>query len=746
MAMPPPPPPQPVQVNGASHDSDDGGPPSPTVKENLRDVQLKLLTLEYTLRNLSAIAADVQPQGQNDHAQGRAAGKVQEVIEHLMELDVQKDRLTQNIPIDIIKGMDENTNPNRIAKERIENAAVQNQYSYGQILAIQSYRSILREALVENFPDLADQLDAPRGELVHWYSCAKRFGLKRTLGLVPVNRVTAGMIIVPYFLLDQPMSQFLERYKTLTTPAARISLLNAIAIAPPTAIDVHGRIELVNLLLEDLKDTSKFDPNVILSMLVALKTLGRNSLASEIISQKEHLQTLQTLALPSGEVPKEALRCIANALLLVEAGRSNWLTPIQRECSPDYLFLAARVLFLSTVFQSSFIVRAVESLGAVTVLANKLDALLVDLQHSRPMSKEAMVDALKYTFNLLLQYPRMKHAASGTDSGPSKPNDTEPKPVMGELWDERFAVLLPTLLHLFNSLPQTTGSPLAPPLTHVIHALLNIPIVPNAKVWFPDELQMSQGSQTLQKVRRSLSSRSSPPRSGASTPVAGPATEALRRAYDLLDATLAYFTPGDPDDLEVRAKCKREDVALDDVGPPLALLLANMVRDNEGARGQVKQWLLPVDLDRSQPLEKRADILGRCLRMMASVYFPKLKDSIGEMLFALCNSDANMMGAQLGYGNIAGFLFNKGIMAPPPPPKDSGGAAGDYIPDDPDINPITGSKYKPEGPDPLAGMTDEEKEREAEKLFVLFDRLEKMGMAVNPMRKAQQEGKLEELP
>lgn len=43
--------------------------------------------------------------------------------------------------------------------------------------------------------------------------------------------------------------------------------------------------------------------------------------------------------------------------------------------------------------------------------------------------------------------------------------------------------------------------------------------------------------------------------------------------------------------------------------------------------------------DRSQPLEKRADVLGRCLRMMASVYFPKFKDSIGEMMFALCNSD-----------------------------------------------------------------------------------------------------------
>lgn len=104
------------------------------------------------------------------------------------------------------------------------------------------------------------------------------------------------------------------------------------------------------------------------------------------------------------------------------------------------------------------------------------------------------------------------------------------------------------------------------------------------------------------------------------------------------------------------------------------------------------------------------------------------------------------MGAQLGYGNVAGFLFNKGIMAPPPPAEDSRGAAEDHIPDDPDINPITGSKFKPSGPDPMAAMTDEEKEQEAEKLFVLFDRLEKMGMAVNPVRKAQQEGKLEEVP
>jgi len=39
-------------------------------------------------------------------------------------------------------------------------------------------------------------------------------------------------------------------------------------------------------------------------------------------------------------------------------------------------------------------------------------------------------------------------------------------------------------------------------------------------------------------------------------------------------------------------------------------------------------------------------------------------------------------------------------------------------------------------------MTDEEKEAEAERLFVLFDRLERAGMGVNPIRQAHEKGRL----
>lgn len=103
---------------------------------------------------------------------------------------------------------------------------------------------------------------------------------------------------------------------------------------------------------------------------------------------------------------------------------------------------------------------------------------------------------------------------------------------------------------------------------------------------------------------------------------------------------------------------------------------------------------------------------------------------------------ATTLSALVGYGNVAGYLFNKGILHAPPPNTSttnpslttSSGQA---------INPITGTteKPKPDAPE----MTEEEKEREMEKLFVLFDRLERTGNLPrdqNPIRKAIQEGKL----
>lgn len=53
----------------------------------------------------------------------------------------------------------------------------------------------------------------------------------------------------------------------------------------------------------------------------------------------------------------------------------------------------------------------------------------------------------------------------------------------------------------------------------------------------------------------------------------------------------------------------------------------------------MREWTVPPDLDRTNPLDERADFLGRCIRLLGSVYHTRLKDAVGEMLYAACDSD-----------------------------------------------------------------------------------------------------------
>lgn len=118
--------------------------------------------------------------------------------------------------------------------------------------------------------------------------------------------------------------------------------------------------------------------------------------------------------------------------------------------------------------------------------------------------------------------------------------------------------------------------------------------------------------------------------------------DVLLRSYDLLDVSLNHYMPGtvEPDDGSVRERCRGEtDQSLDDVLTPLAVLITKLCQADEGSRMRMRAWILPEDLDRTSPLEGRADLLGRLLRLLASVHYAKLKNAVGEMLFAVCDSD-----------------------------------------------------------------------------------------------------------
>jgi Guanine nucleotide exchange factor synembryn len=108
----------------------------------------------------------------------------------------------------------------------------------------------------------------------------------------------------------------------------------------------------------------------------------------------------------------------------------------------------------------------------------------------------------------------------------------------------------------------------------------------------------------------------------------------------LVDVTLAHYFPGtiEVDDPSIREKGKIEAVNIDELITPLLALVAR-IAEEPGARKVLKEWILPADLNRDTPLEARGDTLGRCMRLMSSVYFPRMKDTIGETLFTICNSD-----------------------------------------------------------------------------------------------------------
>lgn len=242
---------------------------------------------------------------------------------------------------------------------------------------------------------------------------------------------------------------------------------------------------------------------------------------------------------------------------------------------------------------------------------------------------------------------------------------------------DAFHSLLPPLLRLFTSLPPTLPNPMTAPLTHVIHALIGIPVSPSLKnIWFPpstasrstanspkssapqtphseyrpDSRSASPIPQALPSARpgaldRALSVLAAGRRSlsRSSSPQVVVNLDVLQRAWDLIEVAFNHFFPDgvDPDDPKIRELMKKEspDNSLDDLLSPLVVLITRLCQADEASRARVKQWLVPDDLDRDSPLEQRQDMLGRSLRLLASVYHTRLKDSIGEMLYAMAGSD-----------------------------------------------------------------------------------------------------------
>ena len=155
---------------------------------------------------------------------------------------------------------------------------------------------------------------------------------------------------------------------------------------------------------------------------------------------------------------------------------------------------------------------------------------------------------------------------------------------------------------------------------------------------------------------------------------------------------------------------------------------------------EMRGSLLPDTVDRDLPLGQSSSLASRLLRISNLPTEPVLGNLILSMMYALSDSDAGNFVQNIGYGNAAGYLTSHNISAPA---SVNGIEASDSI-GSVFVNPITGQRLDKELPDTGLEMTDEEKEWEAERLFVLFERLRATGVVNvdNPVRQAVERGDL----
>lgn len=183
----------------------------------------------------------------------------------------------------------------------------------------------------------------------------------------------------------------------------------------------------------------------------------------------------------------------------------------------------------------------------------------------------------------------------------------------------------------------------------------------------------------------------------------------------------------------------------------------------EQPKKRMETLLLPDTGKRDVPIGQSDTLASRLLKLSSTPVAPNMREGISALMFEMSGKDANQFVKNVGYGFAAGFLMSHNMSIPESAQEawsDGHGAEGAA----PSINPVTGQRLdaEPSGGPP---MTKEEREREAERLFVLFERymtqdisapdmvtngksrLKATGVmdVTNPVRQAMEEGRLQEI-
>ncbi|KAG0315901.1 hypothetical protein BGZ99_007174 [Dissophora globulifera] len=526
-------------------------------------------------------------------------------------------------------------------------------------------------------------------------------------------------------------------------------------------VDYADRRSVVDALMQDLKEGGVFknwSERELVLALQALKILGRATEGCDSIFTEEGIRTLMyhsglckvTEATVDRTSSRETLKCLANALLLKPTtrpiferleGHGQCALLLKRpHLSNESQFLFSRILFLVTIDATSIVKSLMDDYHGVDTVGVVLKTQLARSPDGTMFSQSMVLsEALKYLFNLMIVDPKIERSEEAHFTREERTLATA----------KRFQSLLPTIVSILTTIPPSSPDPLQPPHSHAIHVLLNFPISTSA-------LLVTRSQQAI----------------------------LLDVLTQILNDTLKHSLNTDD---EASTDGLSNGTELDEIVPPLVIVLTNIASAGGEGRAALKAKLLPDDVDRSKPLEKGDSFSARLIRRMTSMRYSRIRETVSQLLFVVCNEDPAELTRHVGYGNAAGFLLNRNLGVP----ASVSGAHVEEIDDDDSpsasttttpttatspspslskpttppaattatttsstaslsstlagseatssarraatraaVNPITGAYY----PDPsairtaMADMTEEEKEEEAGRLLDMIDKMRRTGV------------------
>lgn len=399
----------------------------------------------------------------------------------------------------------------------------------------------------------------------------------------------------------------------------------------------------------------------------------------------------------SGDVTSRvALKCIANILLLESMTRRTFVqggnaikVAKKLSDSQEHELLCSRILFLLTYDNVYNFNILFDNFPLADTIHENISHEAEELVRSppskalSPLGWAPLTEALKLLFNLTSFYPNRIPAFNRT---------------------------ICPILAILKNVPLQAPI-LQPPVTQLINTLLNLDL-------------LEKESENAQNGRPSSFFPDSDPNTNVS------------RLVEILDTAI---------------RTSREELLETTAIPLITLFRRTYELAPSSVKMHMQSTLLPSNEERAQPLGKSDTLASRLLRLSTSAVAPNLREGISSLLFEISNKDATSFVRNVGYGFAAGFLMTHNLPVPDNAlngengSEDLGGRLTTI--DGKEINPITGQRRDMEPEDPGPEMTDEEKEKEAERLFVLFERLKATGVVnvVNPVEHALQEGRFEEV-